>query len=79
MPATGTTLGLGVTVEIKPEAALDLPGGRTLEHSKKKLEAMHPDGSRRRATSRFSELDDASPASCSGSHGAPIGKLRSNG
>lgn len=34
-------LGLGATVEIKPEAALALPGGQALENSKKKLDAMH--------------------------------------
>ena len=39
-PAARYTLSLGVTVEIKPEAALALPGGRALENSKKKLEAM---------------------------------------
>ena len=39
-PAARYTLGLGVTVEIKPEAALALPNGQQLEHSKAKLEAM---------------------------------------
>jgi hypothetical protein len=40
-PAARYTLGQGVTVEIKLEAALGLPAGQTLEQSKRKLEVMH--------------------------------------